>query len=110
MHIYLTHFIPRLIPSFGAQRWASVHAIGLNGLLSRNHPESAKPRTFTRGASSDKVVEILSRLSKTPVAPALENADTKTANSFGIHYRLKASFQGTDDYQSENKRLRRLLV
>lgn len=82
-----THLMPLLIASVGAHPIVSTQSVQRYCLLSRNHPESASPRTWTelwprlfRSSATP------STFSRTPVPPALiKHTHTVNYSSVEIH-------------------------
>ncbi len=67
-----THLMPLLMASVGAQLKVSKQSVNLYCLLSRNHPESARPLTCTPLWPCDSSCSAtLSTFRRTPVPPAL---------------------------------------
>lgn len=73
------HLMPLLIASVGAQPMVSTQSVQRYCLLSRNHPESASPRTWTELCPRlFRSSATRSTFSRTPVPPALNNTHIHT--------------------------------
>lgn len=68
----LLYLSPFLIASSGEQETVSGQLVGLSFLLSRNQPESTRPRTWASVPSCASWLATRSMFSSTPVPPALQ--------------------------------------